>query len=161
TIAAKLISENFNVLSVTVWLLDEEHGRFVACASTARQALEANETSARMMSPAIAIALNEIPLPFDLEGRGEVWAEELRTFNPPTFTNGGHRVCVPMREGQRTFGLLVLADRVNAAAYTVEELALLKCIADQMTSFLLNLRLASELSRARELEAFRTMSAFF
>jgi len=30
-----------------------------------------------------------------------------------------------------------------------------------MTSFLLNLRLGSELSRARELEAFRTMSAFF
>ena len=30
-----------------------------------------------------------------------------------------------------------------------------------MTSVLLNLRLASEVARARELEAFRTMSAFF
>ena len=34
-------------------------------------------------------------------------------------------------------------------------------IADQVTSVLLNLRLASEVARARELEAFRTMSAFF
>jgi putative PEP-CTERM system histidine kinase len=58
-------------------------------------------------------------------------------------------------------GALVLADRVNGADYTVEELELLQCIADQMTSVLLNLRLANEVARARELEAFRTMSAFF
>ena len=38
---------------------------------------------------------------------------------------------------------------------------LLQCIADQVTSVLLNLRLANEVARARELEAFRTMSAFF
>ena len=58
-------------------------------------------------------------------------------------------------------GALVLADRVNGAHYTVEELELLQCVADQMTSVLLNLRLANEVARARELEAFRTMSAFF
>ncbi len=45
--------------------------------------------------------------------------------------------------------------------YTVEELELLQCIGDQVTSVLLNLRLADEVVRARELEAFRTMSAFF
>ena len=61
----------------------------------------------------------------------------------------------------RAFGVLVLADRINGAIYTVEELELLKCIGDQMTSVLLNLRLASEVARAKELEAFRTMSAFF
>ena len=64
-------------------------------------------------------------------------------------------------QGNRAVGALVLADRVNGAAYTVEELELLQCIADQMTSVLLNLRLANEVARARELEAFRTMSAFF
>jgi putative PEP-CTERM system histidine kinase len=45
--------------------------------------------------------------------------------------------------------------------YTPEELELLKCIGDQITSVLLNLRLANEVVQARELEAFRTMSAFF
>ena len=55
----------------------------------------------------------------------------------------------------------MLADRVNGAAYTVEELELLKCIGDQMTSVLLNLRLGDEVARAKELEAFQTMSAFF
>ena len=55
----------------------------------------------------------------------------------------------------------MLADRINGAVYTVEELELLRCIGDQITSVLLNLRLASEVAQAKELEAFRTMSAFF
>ena len=101
------------------------------------------------------------PSPFDLEEVNEPWAEELRQLNPTTFPNGGHRWCVPLRTGEQSLGALVLADRVNGADYTVEELELLQCIADQMTSVLLNLRLASEVARARELEAFRTMSAFF
>src|SRR5262249_27664304 len=54
-----------------------------------------------------------------------------------------------------------LADRINGVVYTVEELALLRCIGDQIASALVNLRLAGEVARARELEAFRTMSAFF
>ena len=61
----------------------------------------------------------------------------------------------------QSLGVLVLADRINGAIYTVEELELLKCIGDQITSVLLNLRLADEVAHARELEAFRTMSAFF
>jgi GAF domain-containing protein len=88
-------------------------------------------------------------------------AEELRQLNSATFTEGGHRLCVPLRAGERTVGVLVLADRINAAIYTVEELELLKCVADQMTSVLINHRLASEVAQARELEAFRTMSLFF
>src|SRR5262249_18945062 len=98
---------------------------------------------------------------FDLERVDEPWAEELRRLNPTTFPNGGQRLCVPLRTADRTLGVLVLADRVNGAVYTLEELALLSCIGDQMTSVLLNLRLASEVARARELDAFRTMSAFF
>src|SRR5262249_34533437 len=98
---------------------------------------------------------------FDLERVDEPWAEELRRLNPTTFPNGGQRLCVPLRTADRTLGVLVLADRVNGAVYTLEELALLSCIGDQMTSVLLNLGLAAEVARARELEAFRTMSAFF
>ena len=99
--------------------------------------------------------------PFDLEGIDEPWAEELRQLNPTTFPNGGHRWCVPLRAGEQSLGALVLADRVNGASYTAEELQLLQCIADQVTSVLLNLRLANEVARSRELDAFRTMSAFF
>ncbi len=79
----------------------------------------------------------------------------------PRFPDGGNRLCVPLRAGTQHVGVLVLADRINGAPYTIEELELLECIGDQITSVLLNIRLAAEVAEAKELEAFRTMSAFF
>ena len=135
---------------------------FVVGASTARQPGEsAAGNPPASASSAVAAGLREKSWPFDLEEASEPWAGELRQLNPTTFPNGGHRWCVPLRTGDESVGALVLADRVNGAPYTVEELELLQCIAHQMTSVLLNLRLASEVARASELEAFRTMSAFF
>jgi putative PEP-CTERM system histidine kinase len=96
-----------------------------------------------------------------LDRINEDWAADLRHLNPGNFPNGGDRLCVPLHAGDQALGALVLADRINGVPYSVEETDLLKCIADQVTSVLLNLRLADEVARARELDAFRTMSAFF
>jgi putative PEP-CTERM system histidine kinase len=161
TVSAKLVSESFNVLSVTVWLLDEE-GRLIVGASTARPMPEARRTtSTDLASRAVAAGVRVKSSPFDLENVKEEWAEELRRLNSTTFPNGGNRLCVPLRAGEQSLGVLVLADRVSGVAYTVEELELLTCISDQMTSVLLNLRLANQVAHAKELEAFQTMSAFF
>lgn len=161
-VSAKLISETFDVLSVTIWLLDEEKGRVIVGASTARHTPEVSgTTSVDTASRAVAAGLRVQSSPFDLEDVHEAWAEELRQLNPTTFPNGGNRLCVPLRAGEQSLGFLLLADRINGAIYTVEELELLKCIGDQITSVLLNFRLASEVAHAKELEAFRTMSAFF
>ena len=161
-VSAKLISESFEVLSVSIWLLDEQKDQFTLGASTAPQPGEATggEPPAAALSTVTA-GLGARSLPFDLEGVDEPWAAELRQLNASTFPNGGHRWCIPLRAGERCHGALVLADRVNGAGYTVEELRLLGCISDQATSVLLNLRLANEVTLAREMEAFRTMSAFF
>ena len=162
TVSARLISETFEVLSVSVWLLDEQKEQFIAGASTAPQPGEATSGNPpAATSGAVVSGLRARPSPFDLEGMDEPWAEELRQLNPTMFPTGGHRWCVPLREGEQSLGAVVLADRVNGAVYTVEHLQLLECIADQVTSVLLNLRLANEVTRSRELEAFRTMSAFF
>ena len=85
----------------------------------------------------------------------------MRALNATAFSEGGNRLCVPLRAGEQTLGAIVLGDRISAAVYTSEELELLKCIGDQITSVLLGLRLSSEVATARELEAFQTMSAFF
>jgi signal transduction histidine kinase len=183
TVSARLVSEIFEVLSVTVWLLDEEKEQFVAGASTAPQpgrqgpgarsqgpegaggsggfACPAAAVETACPASAVAAGLRMRLSPFDLEGVDEPWAEELRQLNPATFPNGGNRWCVPLRAGEESVGALILADRINGAGYTAEQLQLLQCIADQVTSVLLNLRLANEVARSRELEAFRTMSAFF
>jgi len=162
TVSASLVAETFEVLAVTTWLLDEQKDQFILGASTAPQPGETvtgNPPAAA--SGAVVAGLRARSSPFDVEGVEEPWAEELRRLNPTTFPNGGNRWCVPLRAGEQTLGALVLADRVNGAGYTAEELQLLQCIGDQVTSVLLNLRLANEVARSRELEAFRTMSAFF
>ena len=160
--SAKLISEMFEVLSVSVWLLDEESGHLTLAASTAPQSARLPDaTRATSVSGAVAGGLRERSSPFDLETVDAAWVEELRQLNASAFPNGGNRWCVPLRAGEQVVGVVVLADRVRGVPYTVEELQLLKCIGDHITSVLLNLRLASEVASARELHAFRTMSAFF
>jgi len=160
--SARLICETFEMLSVTVWLTDEQSRQLVVGASTARQP---GGTSAGSPPPAASTAVAEglraRSSPFDLEEVNEPWAGEFRQLNSASFTKGGHRWCVPLGIGEHRLGALVLADRVNGVEFSVEELELLECIAGQMTSGLLNLRLAEEVARAGELEAFRTMSAFF
>jgi putative PEP-CTERM system histidine kinase len=161
-VSARLISETFEVLSVNVWLVDGHDEQFIRSASTAPRASDSAAgirlgTGLGEVAPALVARRS----PFDLEDVNETWAAELRQLNPTSFPNGGHRWCVPLRSGEQAVGALVLADRVNGADYTVEETELLQCIADQMTSTLLSLRLANEVARAGELEAFRTMSAFF
>src|SRR6185437_14122717 len=161
-VCARLVAETFEVLSVTTWLLDEHRDQVVVTASTAPQLGEAITGNAPVAaSNELVAGLRARSSPFDLEREVEPWAQELRRLNPTIFSNGGARWCVPLRAGEQRLGAIVLADRVNGAAYTVEELQLLQCIADQVTSVLLNLRLANEVAVSRELEAFRTMSTFF
>ena len=162
TVSAKLVSETFDVLSVTLWLRDEETGQFGIGDSTGRAPANADSPKpADTLSSAVAAGLQARLSPFDLEGINEGWAEELRQQNSTAFPYGGNRLCVPLRAGTQTLGVLVLADRINGATYTIEELELLKCIGDQITSVLVNTRLAGKVAEAKEMEAFRTMSAFF
>ncbi len=162
TVSAKLISDTFDVLSVTLWLLDEQTGHFVMRNSTGRASdSNAGVNSRDTLPDSVTSGVQGRTSPFDLEGVHESWGEELRQLNTATFDHGGNRVCMPLRAGTRTIGLVVLADRISGASYTIEELELLKCIADQMTSVLMNIRLADEVTHAKEMEAFRTMSAFF
>lgn len=160
--SVKLVSGTFEVLSVTIWLHDEQTDQLTAGATTAPQPVEAGAKGSLRRAPkSVVEGLRSRTAPFDLEGVAEPWAAELRQLNATTFPNGGNRWCVPLRAGGRVLGLLVLADRVNGAVYTAEELNLLHCIADQVASVLVNLRLAANVARSREMEAFRTMSAFF
>lgn len=157
--AARLISETFDALSVNVWIRDDQSGRLRLGGSSAR-ASGKNGTGC-VPSDAVAAGLAVKASPFDLEAVAEPWGDELRALNATAFSEGGNRLCVPLRAGEQMLGAIVLADRVNAALYTSEELELLKCVGDQITAVLLGLRLSSEVATARELEAFQTMSAFF
>ncbi len=159
---AKLISETFNVLSVTTWLNDEQSGRLMLGASTSDASPTASDLDPGFAaSGPVLKGLRELVDPFDLEKVEEDWAATLRRMSSTQFHQGGDRFCVPLLAGERLLGVVILADRVNGTPYTMEELDLLKCIGNQVAAGLLNLRFAEELVLAKQLEAFQTMSAFF
>jgi putative PEP-CTERM system histidine kinase len=161
TAAAKLISETFNVLSVTIWLFDEQD-RLAFAASTSRSEREANGAIPNQSSLKPHLKkIRGLSKPFDLERAKGDYAESLRQISSSQFRTGGNRVCTPLWAGDRCIGVAILADRVGGVPYTVEELDLLKCMGDQIAVGLLNLRLTEEIMRGKELEAFQTMSAFF
>ncbi len=161
--AAKLTSETFDALSVSVWLWEARGEKAILAASTARSAQEYTP-AAEGESASMELALPDPGLtsqPFDLETARGTWAEALRAATRPQFQKGGDRICVPLIAGEQPLGFMVLADRVNGLPYSMEEFDLLKCIGDQVAANLLNLRLTEEVMLGKELEAFQTMSTFF
>ena len=160
--ATKLISETFNVLSVTIWLVDEQQQRLLVAASTLQSEGDASDAIPDLTGSNLnRTNLSKLSHPFDLEKARGDWAEALRQMSSTQFRKGGNRICVPLTAGDRCIGLAILADRVGGIPYTVEELDLLKCIGDQVAVGLLNLRLTGEIMRGKELEAFQAISAFF
>ncbi len=157
TVAANQVSQTFNALSVTIWLLDAREENLLFGAST----LQTRAKFAEASGEEIGAGLRAMAGPFDLEKASGNWAEKLRQLGGQHFETGGGRIGVPLRASERLLGLMMLADRVNAVPYTAEELDLLRCIGDQVAASLLNLGLAQEVARGRELEAFQTMSTFF
>src|SRR6184192_830676 len=90
--AAKFISETFNVLSVTIWLLDE-HDQLAFAGSTSRSEREANDALPNL--PGLGANLTSIrglPKPFDLEKAKGDYAESLRQISSSQFRTGGNRV---------------------------------------------------------------------
>jgi putative PEP-CTERM system histidine kinase len=160
--AAKLISGTFDALSVTVWLFDQQQQRLVFTASTSQSERETSDATLSLTSLGLSLtSLGRFSQPFDLEKAKGKWAKTLRQVSPTQFRTGGNRICIPLVAGDHCMGVAILADRVNGVPYTVEELDLLKCIGDQVAISLLNLGLTEEIMRAKELEAFQTISAFF
>ncbi|MFO1487468.1 MAG: XrtA/PEP-CTERM system histidine kinase PrsK [Verrucomicrobiota bacterium] len=158
----KLVSDTFNILSATIWLVDETEKKVVFIASTA---LPGNEAPTSIKSGASSelflSSLKANPFPFDLEESKEPWAVALRDSNPASFNKGGHRICVPIFAAERPLGVMILGDRVNALPYSLEELDLLRCIGGHVGASLRTLQLSKKLMEANEQEAFRAVSAFF
>lgn len=162
-LVANWISETLRVLSVTVWLTDEEHQHLRLAASTCLSEGDSSGNRNFQSDDAAAIIRNlqNCAFPFDIDAEKHVAAEKLRSSFPSCFRHGGNRVCVPLHANGRLLGMLTLADRVNSIPLGEQDLELLKCIADQVASNLLNISLSQRLVQAKEMEAFQTIAAFF
>jgi putative PEP-CTERM system histidine kinase len=160
--AVKLVTDIFQVLSVTIWLVDDKRENFVFATSTFLSVTKANDLKPQSVDAMeVMRALEKHSDPMDIDSSKESWTAVLRRCHPDEFRKGGNRVCVPMIGGGELLGLIILGDRVGGAGFSWEDFDLLKCVADQVAASLLNVQLSQKLLQAKEMEAFQTMSAFF
>lgn len=159
---AKVISESFEALSVSVWLVEEPKGALAWGASTtwsAQQASGALEQAGD--TRAVVGVMRDRLAPVDFERAGGAWTEALQRLQPDQFGKGGGRLAVPLRANGQLLGVITVGDRVSGVPFGAQDLDLLKCMADQTAASLLNLRLSQRLLETKQMEAFQAMSAFF
>jgi putative PEP-CTERM system histidine kinase len=160
--AVKLVADIFQVLSVSVWLVDEKKEKLIFAVSTFLSETEGNELNPEDAKATEVInALRNHPDPVDIDVSKENWAAALRKCHPDEFRKGGNRVCVPLLINGDVVGILILGDRVSGVPFSLQDFDLLKCVGDQIAASLLKVQLSQKLLQAKELEAFQTMSAFF
>jgi putative PEP-CTERM system histidine kinase len=156
------VSNLFQVLSVTIWLVDGKKEKIAFAASTAIPDTDGIRLQPGDAAAAVVIqAFQKHPEPVDIDLAKEDWAATLRACTPDEFHKGGHRLCVPLVAGGELLGLITLGDRVSGIQFSIQDTDLLKCISDQAAASLRNIQLSQRLIQAREMEAFQTMSAFF
>ena len=158
----KVVSDIFRALSVTLWLVGEGKDILVFAASTSLSKAKGELIRLDPAEVAKAVAaLRDAPRPIDLDLSAESWAVALRQLHPGEFREGGNRIAVPLVAGGELLGVLMLGDRVGGEPFTVQDFDLLTAASQQAASNLLNLQLFQKFSRAKQMEAFQSMSTFF
>jgi putative PEP-CTERM system histidine kinase len=160
--AIKLVARIFELLSVSVWLIDERKENFVCAASTSVSKSAALDVQpSRQEAADIIKQFQTHHEPVKFEREKAAWAEALRKCHPAQFSKGGDRVCVPLEAGGSLIGVMLLGDRVAGLNFSFQDFDLLHCVGEQMAACLLNARLSQRLLQNKEMEAFQAMSTFF
>jgi putative PEP-CTERM system histidine kinase len=150
---ARTVSKTFLTSCVSIWLLEDDLNHPVLVASTALPLSQADEIDPRLI--ALAGKMNEQREPVDLErfeNGSQVSKEFLEEFKI--------RYCAPLVAGSEFVGFLTL-NNPTGLPFSIEEFDLLKTLADQAAGLILNHKLFENLGRAKEMQAFQTLSAFF
>jgi putative PEP-CTERM system histidine kinase len=155
--AAHVISENFNILGVSIFEVTIDCNKLKILGSSEHAEFFYPIDFLPHWSAEIARLLR----PFNLEKESSVWANQLRKVCKTKFKHGGPCWVVPLVAAENLVGIILLTDRVNGMSYSHEEIDLLHCIGDQLASGLLNFNLAEKIFLNREVEAFQTVSTFF
>jgi putative PEP-CTERM system histidine kinase len=151
----KTVSETFSASSVSIWLIGENLNKPVIAASSAFSPSEAEEIE-QLAAPMLE-GMRDQRAPIDFHHSG--WSATAGT-STELLEKAGIRYCAPLVAGGEFIGMLTLNDR-DEPPFSIEDFDLLKTFADQAAGLILNHKLFESLGRAREMEAFQAVSAFF
>jgi len=159
---ANMVSETFGVPAVTIWILDESQQQLALGGSTILSQNQGGQLKLAEKDTAdlIRVIRNE-QATVDFDRLKADWAKKLKEANQSYFREAGIRYCAPLVAGQQMLGLLTLSERLTKDPFSTEDFDLLKTISDQTAASLLNIKLSEGLIRAKKMEAFQTLSAFF
>lgn len=158
----RLIADTFSTLSVGIWLVDDRRDAVSLAASTAEpRGDHGHRGPAGPDLLALIAQFRANPAPISIEHLELPWAVALREATRTQFPHGGDRICAPLVTQGEVLGFVVLADRVRGVGFSLQDYDMLRCVADDAAAHLSNVQLSRQLLRAKELEAFQTMAAFF
>jgi hypothetical protein len=154
---ARTVSEAFGVSCVSIWLNDGIRNTPVLFGSTHLSMngdLNPNiENEIRFLS----LSSRDRKTPIMLDSPGQAAGVE----GPSDDSEEKIRCCASLLAGGEFLGIVTLGRKTGNENFTVEDFDLLKIIADQAAGMILNHKLFESLGRAREMEAFQAVSAFF
>ncbi|NWG04713.1 MAG: PEP-CTERM system histidine kinase PrsK [Syntrophaceae bacterium] len=151
-----MVSDIFGVSSVTIWLHNQKKEKFVLCGSTVFSKSQSQGLRmARESSKEILHFVKNYRMPIDTD-RPEVFLG----VDSECFREARIKYCVPLFGGDDFLGIMTLNHKITKEEFSLEDLDLLKMISDQTAASLLNLKLSEDLQKAKEMEAFQTMSTF-
>lgn len=159
----KMVSETFGVSCVTLWLLDETRQQLLFGGSTVFPETQARELLLTKTSDGAALirVMQEKHFPIEFDARKDDWAGEFTRMYAASVGEARIRYSVPLNAGRELLGIMTLNERVIREPLSFEDADLLKTVADQAAASLWNLKLSRQLLKAKEMEAFQTLSTFF
>ena len=157
-----LVSHTLDVLSVSLWLIDEQQERLELGSSTILTEHQARSTGMHGEAGKGLIKLmSDQSMPIDLTGTNDDPIEQFARTYETDLHMTGVRYCVPLRATGKLIGIMTLGKRVMDQPLSFQDYELLRTMGDQSAAALLNLRLSEKVCQTKELEAFQVMSAFF
>ncbi|MEQ8203672.1 MAG: GAF domain-containing protein, partial [Smithellaceae bacterium] len=164
-VIVKMVSETLEILSVSIWLVDEKQERLSFGGSTVftqKDALAEKLKFSEKGDADLIRAMSGQTMPVDLDEHKDDWVEDLKLIcNIEETKEARIRYCAPLKAAGHLIGIMTLSEKVFYKPLSFEESELIKTISNQSAAAMLNLRMAEQMRQKKEMEAFQTMSSFF
>lgn len=159
---SRMVSETFGSPSVTIWLVDEGPDMVHFGGSTVfSDARILDLKSKSKLWEELLSFVHSHPGPFYFDAPRDERLRRLREAHAEYFEKARINYCAPLISNRQLLGIMTLSHRVTKEPFSLEDTDLLKTIADQAAGSLLNVKLTERLLKAKEMEAFQSLSAFF